>query len=574
PPSPLPLPPPPPHLLSSTLKMRALLWVAALALCSGGPLEDVVVERYSVPDECAREVEHGDHVRYHYNGTFTDGKKFDSSHDRGLPFSGQVGLGRLITGMERGIKGMCINERRKITVPPHLAYGSVGAADVIPPDTTLVFDVHLLDIWNTKDRVQTSTISRPQQCKRAVQRTDFVRYHYNGTLLDGTPFDSSYERKQTYDTYVGEGWLIKGMDEGLLGMCVGEKRNMIIPPFLAYGADGHGTEIPPHASLVFDVLLVDLHNPKDDIVIDNQVVPESCTRKSVPGDFIRYHYNGTFLDGMPFESSYQRNSTYNTYVGMGYMIPGMDKALLGVCIGERRRVTIPPHLAYGENGVGDDIPRSAVLVFDIHVIDFHNARDPVEVQVTHRPEECNMSSAVDDLVQYQYNCSLLDGTLLFSSPQEVVLGADKVIDGLDEGLRGMCVGERRVLIVPPHLGHGDISVGGVPPNAVLRFDVELVGIQKGVPKGYLFVWLEEGPSELFQALDVNKDQEVPLEEFSAFIKSLVAEGKGRLRPGQHSDVVIQDMFNNQDRNKDGRITADELKLKAQEDAERSRHEEL
>lgn len=51
--------------------------------------------------------------------------------------------------------------------------------------------------------------------------------------------------------------------------------------------------------------------------------------------------------------SYQRNSTYNTYIGMGYVIAGMDQALLGVCIGERRRVTIPPHLAYGEKGAGE-----------------------------------------------------------------------------------------------------------------------------------------------------------------------------------------------------------------------------
>ncbi|KAL4617747.1 peptidyl-prolyl cis-trans isomerase FKBP10-like isoform X1 [Arapaima gigas] len=561
----------------SVWRARAVL--VLLALCGAGPLEDVAVDRYLVPAVCVREVRHGDHVRYHYNGTFTDGKKFDSSHDRGSPFSGQVGLGRLITGLDRGLQGMCVSEHRRITVPPHLAYGSAGAADVIPPDTTLVFDVLLLDIWNTKDAVQIRTVSKPEQCNRTVHNTDFVRYRYNGTFLDGTPFDSSYDRKQTYDTYIGEGWLIKGMDEGLLGMCVGEKRNIIIPPFLAYGADGYGTEIPPHASLVFDVLLVDLHNPKDDVVVESLLVPESCPRRSVAGDFIRYHYNGTFLDGTPFDSSYQRDSTYNTYVGMGYVIPGMDKALLGVCIGEKRRVVIPPHLAYGENGAGDDIPRFAVLVFDIHVIDFHNARDPVEIQVTHKPEECSLSSATDDLIHYHYNCSLLDGTLLFSSndyerPQEVVLGADRIIDGLDEGLRGMCVGERRVVIVPPHLGHGASTGSAVPPSAVLRFEVELVGIQKGVPKGYLFVWLEEGPSELFQALDANKDQEVPLEEFSVFIKSLVAEGKGRLKPGQHPDVVIQDMFSNQDRNKDGKITADELKLKAEEDTERARHEEL
>ena len=63
-----------------------------------------------------------------------------------------------------------------------------------------------------------------------------------------------------------------------------------------------GTEIPSQATLVFNVLLVDVHNPKDNITIENQVVPESCTRRSVVGDYIRYHYNGTFLNGVTFDT--------------------------------------------------------------------------------------------------------------------------------------------------------------------------------------------------------------------------------------------------------------------------------
>ena len=63
-----------------------------------------------------------------------------------------------------------------------------------------------------------------------------------------------------------------------------------------------GTDIPSQATLVFDVLLVDLYNPKDDVTVENQEVPESCTRKSVSGDYIRYHYNGSFLNGVSFDS--------------------------------------------------------------------------------------------------------------------------------------------------------------------------------------------------------------------------------------------------------------------------------
>lgn len=65
--------------------------------------------------------------------------------------------------------------------------------------------------------------------------------------------------------------------------------------------------------------------------------------------------------------------------------------------------------------VGDLIPGSAVLIFDIHVIDFHNPKDPVDIKVTHKPDDCKMTSEADDLILYRYNCSLMDGTLLYSS---------------------------------------------------------------------------------------------------------------------------------------------------------------
>ncbi|XP_007535543.1 peptidyl-prolyl cis-trans isomerase FKBP10 isoform X2 [Erinaceus europaeus] len=546
---------------------------------AGGPLEDVVIERYHIPRACPREVQMGDFVRYHYNGTFEDGKKFDSSYDRSTLVAIVVGVGRLITGMDRGLMGMCVNERRRLIVPPHLGYGSIGVAGLIPPDATLYFDVVLLDVWNKADSVQVSTLLRPPQCPRMVQDSDFVRYHYNGTLLDGTAFDTSYSRGGTYDTYVGSGWLIKGMDQGLLGMCPGERRKIIIPPFLAYGEKGYGTVIPPQASLVFHVLLIDVHNPKDTVQLETLELPPGCVRRAEAGDFMRYHYNGSLMDGTLFDSSYSRNHTYNTYVGQGYIIQGMDQGLQGACIGERRRITIPPHLAYGENGTGDKIPGSAVLIFDVHIIDFHNPVDPVEVKTLSRPPDaCNETAKPGDYIRYHYNCSLLDGTKLFSShdygaPQEATLGANKVIEGLDTGLQGMCVGERRQLIVPPHLAHGENGARGVPGSAVLLFEVELVSREDGLPTGYLFVWHKDPPANLFEELDLNKDGEVPPEEFSAFINAQVSEGKGRLMPGRDPEKTIADMFQNQDRNQDGKITPEELKLKTDEDQERV-HEEL
>lgn len=230
-------------------------------------LQYVIEEQGSGPTPAAGEV-----VQVHYAGKLADGTIFDSSYDRDQPIAFPLGQGLVIPGWDEGISLLTVGSKAKLIVPPELAYGEFGAGGVIPPNATLYFEVELVDI------LPGSPAAPTQVAEADLTTTDsglkyvdlvsgdgptpaagqLVAVHYTGWLEDGTKFDSSLDWGQPFIFPVGQQTVIPGWDEGVTGMKVGSKRQLVIPPQLAYGEEGIDGVIPPNATLIFEVELVEI----------------------------------------------------------------------------------------------------------------------------------------------------------------------------------------------------------------------------------------------------------------------------------------------------------------------------
>ncbi len=232
----------------------------------------------------------GDIVKVHYTGTLLNGEKFDSSLDRGEPIEFPLGQGKVIPGWDEGIALLNEGTEATLLIPSYLAYGERGSRGGIPPNSILRFDITLVDVVNQAEKqaaeqakneayrknetaernkyiAENGITTKPtasglyviiteEGTGRKPKKGERVKVHYHGTLLDGTKFDSSYDRGQPFEFPLGQGRVIKGWDEGIAMMKVGSKATLIIPSKLGHGERGSGQIIHPYATLKFDVELV------------------------------------------------------------------------------------------------------------------------------------------------------------------------------------------------------------------------------------------------------------------------------------------------------------------------------
>lgn len=202
---------------------------------------------------------------------------------------------------------------------------------------------------------------------------DMLTMMYRGTLMDGTVFDGNMDEKgepvpgkPPFALELGIGMVIKGWDDGLVGIKVGETRKLLIPSELGYGAQGQG-QIPPNADLAFSVKCLDIVKKGEEMIIDTTDVKEGSGPEVKKGDKVTIHYVGTLVNGKQFDSSRDKNEPFTFEVGARMVVPGFDKGVMGMKKGGIRKLRLPPDAAYGADATGG-IPPNSVLLFEIELL--------------------------------------------------------------------------------------------------------------------------------------------------------------------------------------------------------------
>ncbi len=240
-----------------------------------------------------------DYVMVNYVGKLMDGTIFDESGEE--PFIFQLGYRQVIKGWEKGIPHFSVGSKGKLFVPPNLGYGKSGAGKIIPPDAVLIYEIELLKIMDYKayDQYMAELEEKEKMAYEKTQKTQFSKdkkliheyassqkmrtkrlssgvsyslkkkgkgdlpkdgdvmtFHYEGMLLDGSTFESSYKRNEPFTFEFGKGKAIKGLEEALRYFKKGSQGSILIPSKLAYGPmeiDEDGTHIPGNSVLIFKV---------------------------------------------------------------------------------------------------------------------------------------------------------------------------------------------------------------------------------------------------------------------------------------------------------------------------------
>jgi FKBP-type peptidyl-prolyl cis-trans isomerase len=204
-----------------------------------------------------------------------------------------------------------------------------------------------------------------------VKNGDLLLVEYTGTFKNGKQFDSNAKPDGTpFALRLGAGNVIRGWDEGLVGMRVGGVRKLMIPWEKAYGSTGTD-RIPPKTDLYFTVKLLDAVRAGEERVYDKKdlkVGTGAVAKDGKPGSKVTIHYVGKLVNGRVFDDSHQRNVPAVFTIGKGEVLRALEKAIVGMRVGGKRWVRLPPQLAFGAYGRGSVVPPNSVVIYEVELL--------------------------------------------------------------------------------------------------------------------------------------------------------------------------------------------------------------
>lgn len=239
-------------------------------------------------------VEVGKIARINYKGSVINGMTFeDTWSEGGQPYNYMVGTSSFGEGFDKALLKMKVGDKAQIIVPSAMAFGERGISGIIPPFSSLIFDIQVEEVMteevaNKKEKEyaqkmmadEAKSIAKYVADKKITDKPDadgiyitylkkgtgkkpgpgsLVSVHYTGTLLNGKKFDSSMDRGQPIQFSLGMGEVIPGWDNVVSRMVVGDKVMALIPSAQAYGRSGSGAAIPPFSPLVFEMELISIN---------------------------------------------------------------------------------------------------------------------------------------------------------------------------------------------------------------------------------------------------------------------------------------------------------------------------